>query len=634
MDDLGGIDISLVVLPAWDVVQPAHGLAVVAAIARDAGVSFRAHDLNIAFYKHVLPEERSAWRSDRINVWTVSAGPALWEKYRDWLEAELDRVLADGPRILGFSVNIWTRAYSENAAAYVRRTSPSTIIMFGGVDCFFGEYNKTFIETGICDIICQGEAETAFSKYLKDFSKTGNWKTQVPGFAYVDNGAIVDTGRVELPHLDDDLPTPAFECFDLTAYRLQGHLPFYFSRGCPYSCRFCSETVNFSQFRCRDPQRAFNELRHSAELARQFSDTPFINLSDSIFNANVKKLEALANIIIESGVRFQWAGQGHFHASFSTALINKLREAGLDGIFWGFESGSQKVVDLMKKSFQIEEARRIITECSEAGIAQSLPILLGFPGEKPEDVVETIAFITEFGRLPRVRFFQPSPVLVRPNAELYDRYEQFGLSNRSLTDWTTVDGSNTPATRSFRVFVVSQVLSNPTLSAVSMAVPEALNDVYFNDPSVADEAFRLLSSIYRRAGVEDRFFDYVERLAQHSGVSGAEQQWRAIEKNGWLIRQIICEIVLQGLRTLREPFVPDGPGGNSPAGHAYVERLAQVGGEYLGVMAQLRATDKALGEAQRLAIGRMAENEALGRQLAATERTLEAERASFFVPIR
>ena len=135
----------------------------------------------------------------------------------------------------------------------------------------------------------------------------------------------------------------------------------------------------------------------------------------------------------------------HIDPRINSEFIDKLARAGLVSVFWGIETGSQHVVDLMNKRYHHPDARRILRECSRAGIAQCCPIIIGFPGETPEDVAETVDFILEFQDLPLCRFLLPAQLVVRPNSPLHDQYAEFGLADNNYYGWCTCDGTNTLA---------------------------------------------------------------------------------------------------------------------------------------------------------------------------------------------
>ncbi len=189
-------------------------------------------------------------------------------------------------------------------------------------------------------------------------------------------------------------------------------------------------------------------------------------------------------------------------------VIDTLAKAGFTRIFWGFESGSQRVVDLMKKAFRLTDAVRIISDCSHAGMYQYLPVLVGFPGETPEDLAETVDFIIQFRETPRLHFYQPSPVLVRTNAELYEHYRDFGLANNEVLHWQDVAGTNTYMVRLARCFVASQAQGNPELTPAGVVCMDYLSQ-NLNDPAVANDLYHLLRSLFDRSDSAAAFVNHV-----------------------------------------------------------------------------------------------------------------------------
>lgn len=505
------LDLAIVAMPCWTVKQPPHSLAIVGSIAKASGLRYEVHDLNILFYRHVAEEEKKIWDDSVINLWVGDVAERLWKQHERWLHAHLDTILKRAPSMVAFTVNMWTRHFSVRAANYIKSRSKETTILFGGVDCFVGEYNKKFLDDGACDIICQGEAEVAFRAFLSKFKEQG-WRTDVPGFAYRNaNGELIDTGRAALPSFRDPQPPHIYDAFDLSLYLEPGRIPFFFSRGCPFSCRFCSETANFGKFRSRNPDEAFAELVAILPVIKDYAKVPVFDFSDSIFNANIKALLQFANLIINNDLNVTIGVQGHFHHTMTKEVIDTLARAGFKHIFWGFESGSQKVIDLMNKAYRLTDAIRIMENCSAAGISQHLPVLVGFPGEEAEDFAETVEFIIRYRNTPGLHFFQPSPVLVRTNAELHDRYMDFGLANNEVLQWKDLAENNTYRVRLSRCFVASQAQGNPDLLRESLVCSDYLAfDI--NEHPVAKDLYKLLNDLFARTNGAAAFADHIHKM--------------------------------------------------------------------------------------------------------------------------
>jgi len=430
------------------------------------------------------------------------------------------------------------------------------------VDCFPGEKNKEFLSRAAdayCDIVCHGESEISFREYLHHFLATGNWKTTVPGFAYYDGDQLVDTGPAELPTLKEKLPTPPLEMFDLSKYTHKGSLPFFFTRGCPFSCQFCSETVNYRSFRFRKAEEAFGELQQILPHAQQHAEVPTLRFSDSIFNAHVRELEKFIDLILEHKIQVRMGGQGHILSQMTTPYLRKLADAGFLSIFWGIESGSQQVVDLMKKAYKVSDARRIIDDCSKLGIRQDIPILIGFPGETPEDVVETAEFMLEYQVKPFIHFHQPAHVIVRKNTPLKLNPAHFGLQTTEDYEWATADGTNTLPIRIARRFILRQVHGNPELSMERLVDTEEIKAIALNASNVAEDLFRMLYALLARGNSAQSLGElFGERrpdgrpAGEELGKEEALARWMQLDKDSAEGRERVYRLVLDCLRTLRE----------------------------------------------------------------------------------
>lgn len=531
--------LALIAMPAWDVKQPFHALAIVAGIARNAGMPVSVHDINIDFHNLVDEKERATW-SHQSQTWMGNDLPRrLWEENSDWLFRELDAIIEkSSPTMIGFSVNMTTRYFSLRAAERIKARRPDIHVLFGGVDCFPGEHHRRFFENPLpcIDIMCTGEAEHAFRDFLLEYQRTGEYATRVPGFIFreprreplnaASPASLVDTGDVDVPLLNnEEMPMPAYDLFSLDKYRHKGSLPFYLSRGCIYRCNFCSERPNFRFFRSRRAEEAFAELMHIYPLAQAYSEVPTFSLSDSNFNANKRELERFADLIIAKNLRIKWNGQAHFDEAMTTEFLEKLKRAGLGSVFWGFENASQHVVDLMNKRYAQATARRIIDDCIRLGIRQNLPIIIGYPGETPDDLCETIIFILQYKNRQGVTINPPALLMIRPNAPMHHDFAKHGLANNNYRDWHTADGKNTLHVRIFRRFIAQQAHANPALSMDGIQGLLELPRISVNAHTVSADAYDVLHQLFSRAGTLERFYAIIDEWNKDSSDLG-DHAWR------------------------------------------------------------------------------------------------------------
>jgi len=189
-----------------------------------------------------------------------------------------------------------------------------------------------------------------------------------------------------------------------------------------------------------------------------------------------------------------------------------MRLSGCREFLWGFESGSQRVVDLMMKRYDLNVAKRILRDCSELEMISNLPVMIGFPGELPDDVVQTIVFVFENRKY--ANFFLPGTMKVLSNSPIGSDPANYGLDDVSPRQWTTSDGVNTPEIRFFRRFFVANVVNCTRYLMFDEFL--ALN---FTDRAILNEAHMFLSAI------RDRFEDCFAESPHLSRMRWALQEF-------------------------------------------------------------------------------------------------------------
>lgn len=539
--------IDLVAMPDWPAWEPFHSLAVVAGVASAAGWAARTHDINAELRDHVPDSIKPRWFRERY-VDPHAFSEELVRRYGDWLRDRLDRLIAGAPDVIGFTVNLGTHYQSVFAGRYIREKAPHILVLFGGQNCFPGETHAEYLRgdhAGACDLVCQGEAELALRRFLDEYDRTETRFPATPGFLYLRDGTLVDTGPAPLPDLKRDICRDDFSGFDLGLYLHRGSLPFQFSRGCPFRCRFCNSVNMFPKFRVRDPAEAFEAVRDLAALATARGDRFYLRMTDLTFNANVPEMLRFLELIIEGGLDLTWRAMVHIHPQMTTRVLERMRLSGCICLFWGIESASQRVVDAMRKNYRVEDAVRVIRDCSRLGITQQIPILVGFPGEQPEDAVKSIVFILEYRFYPKVKLHQPSLLKIFPNSPLGGREDGYRLTGPGPDDWETTDGRNTLPVRRLRLFVLRNAQMNEPLSRERLAEAGTFAALDLNDPQVSRECRDLVGGLFEAAGIADWAALLPESLGDPDG-------WAELDMNAPDRREGLIQAMLQAMRLVQE----------------------------------------------------------------------------------
>lgn len=198
----------------------------------------------------------------------------------------------------------------------------------------------------------------------------------------------------------DDLPLPAWDLWELNSYWqipfAHGprtdfrYLPIITSRGCPYPCRFCVvPSTSLTKWRGRSALSVYKEIVFLKEsfLVNEFHIEDLDpTVSDSRTNELAAMLTALqVSLKIVAGTKIETI-------KTKQTLVN-LKSAGLEYLSISPETGSKRVLKLMKKPFNLEHGFQIVKWANELGIKTQACFVLGFPGEEKVDLVKTLKLI-------------------------------------------------------------------------------------------------------------------------------------------------------------------------------------------------------------------------------------------------
>ena len=301
------------------------------------------------------------------------------EFYND-LEHYFEEILKrEEPDVIGFSVFETNLPTSLFIARLARRMNPSIkSVMGGGVfseQLAPGSPNwDLFLKKNDCiDAFIIGEGELLFLKYLQ---------RELPADKTIFTIEDIGSRAMEM----SGAPLPNFDDFDLDAYLMAAS---YGSRSCPFQCKFCSETIQWGNYRKKEGQQIAAELK---ELRRKSGRQLFL-LCDSLLNPVATDL---AEALIDEEQAIYW--DGYLRADKPvTNRENTLmwRRGGFYKAKLGIESGSQRVLDLMNKKITVEQVKEAVISLADAGIKTSTCWVIGYPGESEEDFQQTLNLIEE-----------------------------------------------------------------------------------------------------------------------------------------------------------------------------------------------------------------------------------------------
>ena len=170
------------------------------------------------------------------------------------------------------------------------------------------------------------------------------------------------------------------------------------SRGCKFKCEYCSEAaVRGGHFwSVKKPEKLIEEMKiHSSFMEEHFGYKRFFFV-DPLFGVERKWLNEFCNRLIESDLNVAWSCETRLDR-LNKKEISLMRKSGCTFIFHGFESGSPRMLKLMKKTSNpdkyLKEAVQTVSNAKENDLCVFGSYMLGYPGETPESLKETRDFI-------------------------------------------------------------------------------------------------------------------------------------------------------------------------------------------------------------------------------------------------
>lgn len=290
------------------------------------------------------------------------------------------------------------------------------------------------------DIGVVGEGDYTIIDLLKRL-EAGKSIEDVPGLIVRNNGSLIDTGKRPRIENLDDLPPPAFDLLpDLakhycppvhTVKRLPGAL-LVASRGCPGQCIFCDRSVFGNKFRAYSPEYTFELIKDLYEN----HGIREIQLRDDNFTASHSRILGLCDRLDKADFKISWTCASRVDM-VNPSVLKRMKKAGCWQIWYGIESGSQSVLDAIKKRTTIAQIKKAIRMTKDAGISPCGFFIIGNPRETKESLEATKNFALELP-LDEVHFCFMTPF---PGTELYNRITEFGSFENDwskLTCWSPV----------------------------------------------------------------------------------------------------------------------------------------------------------------------------------------------------
>jgi len=305
--------------------------------------------------------------------------------------------------------------YDLSSAQAVKKALRKTLVVLVGSHPTLFHKGIVSENEGI-DVICRGEFDFTVRDVALVLSQKGDLRG-VKGITYRDGtGVHVNEDRPLIQNLDE-IPFPARHIVKSKYYR-QGTFvakhctTVVTSRGCPYHCTYClwPGTLYGHRFRARSPLNVVEEIE---QVVRDYHIDE-IYFDDDSLALDRKRILEICRLIKERQLKVKWISQCRVD-SMDEEVVQAIKQAGCRYIRFGVESGSQRMLQTMKKGVTLDKIRKAFELCRRVGIKTQAFFLFGIPGETEDSIRETIKFAKEL----RADSAQFAVVIPHPGTELY-----------------------------------------------------------------------------------------------------------------------------------------------------------------------------------------------------------------------
>lgn len=350
-------------------------------------------------------------------------------------ELALNRVICvgissmTGPQIWG----------AIEAAGIVKRYFPDLPIVWGGVHPSL--LPEETIQNEFVDIVVIGDGEETFTE-LVDVLREGGNKSSVRGIIYKDGDAIIKTQErgqfpiAQVDHLEYDL-------IDIKRY-IFSHpwtnrkiLPLITSRGCPYKCAYCYNT-KFSNSRWSSLS-AEQTVSAITDLVNKYHITGIFLLDDNFF-VSLERVSGICELLIRNNLNI------HIYNAncrvdtiirIEDELLRLMKKVGFNHLYIGVESGSDRVLEKIKKDITIEQVLITNEKLKNIGITPIYSFMVGFSFETMEEIKKTVLLMNRLLKensdaiIYKLQIFTPFP-----GTELFYQASRLGMKlPSSLQEW-------------------------------------------------------------------------------------------------------------------------------------------------------------------------------------------------------
>jgi len=323
--------------------------------------------------------------------------------------------------IVGISGLITSYSFIQNIIHIIKKQYPKKKVILGGA--LASSIPEHTLNIMGADIIVYGEGIITIVNLMNTLNTKQSLKS-VKGIYYRDKGKIIKTEPQPLVRNLDELPRPAYNLMDMKKYinnpdkyaGFKRSLPFFTSFGCTGRCTFCFRLYGKCSYRMYTIPRVIRDMKF---LIKKYKIKHF-ELIDEHFLVARERVKKLCKEMIKQKLKVTWSCAARAD-SIDPEIVGIIKKAGCIFVGIGIESGSQRILDNMKKDVKVDQVKKALRILRKAKLAHGGTMMFGMVGENRQTIQKTIEFCKEMKH--DAPFFWTTPY---PGTEIYNNLKKEG----------------------------------------------------------------------------------------------------------------------------------------------------------------------------------------------------------------
>jgi anaerobic magnesium-protoporphyrin IX monomethyl ester cyclase len=320
-------------------------------------------------------------------------------------------------KLVGIACFSTDTSFVKEIADYIKKINEDCKIIVGGPHAVL-QPEQTCLYKNI-DFVAYTEGERTLSLLLEEINSGNHEYDRVPGLIYKDKDSVKRTLNPE--------PIDFFDInYDLLDESVRQTFPGYIQvitgKGCSFRCTFCYNSISGQKWRGKPMAELISEIK---KIVTRYN-TKEIYFRDDNFFQRKERVKEFISCYKENGFTFKWRATcraNYFKKDYiNVEFLKELESVNCKMLKFGFESGSQRMLDYLKKGNKVDTMWQLVSALSEVKTIQgNYSFMIGMPGETFEEYKATLSFVRYLARQdPDALIIGPQYFRVYAGGELYE----------------------------------------------------------------------------------------------------------------------------------------------------------------------------------------------------------------------